>query len=66
CKDSRRSTSGYCFFLGTSLVSWKAKKQVTIARISKSLAPSCQYFTVIIKVPCTLHRILFFMKELNT
>ncbi|XP_019418520.1 PREDICTED: uncharacterized protein LOC109329296 [Lupinus angustifolius] len=34
CPDSKKYVSGYCFYLGNTLISWKSKNQQVVARSS--------------------------------
>lgn len=34
CPETRRSLTGFCIMLGPTLVSWRTKKQSTVARSS--------------------------------
>ncbi|CAA7042356.1 unnamed protein product [Microthlaspi erraticum] len=50
CKETRRSTSGFCTMLGSNLISWSAKRQQTVSKSSteaeyRALTASAQEIT---------------------
>ncbi|KAL0430968.1 UNVERIFIED_CONTAM: Retrovirus-related Pol polyprotein from transposon RE1 [Sesamum radiatum] len=60
CIDSRRSLSGYCIFLGRALISWKSKKQPTVARSTAEAEYRSLGTTV-----CELKWISYLLHDLN-
>jgi hypothetical protein len=58
CPDTRRSTTGFCFFIGTSLVSWKSKKQSVVSRSSSETE-----YRTLAKTTCEGQWLLYLLKD---
>ncbi|KAK4352696.1 hypothetical protein RND71_028214 [Anisodus tanguticus] len=65
CPDTRRSTSGYCTFLDSNLVSWSTKRQSTLSRssaeaeyrrVANVLSESCWLGNLLLELHCLIQK----------
>ena len=60
CKDSRKSTTGFLVYLGSSLISWQSKKQSTVSRSSSEAE-----YRALASTACELQWLTYILQDIG-
>ncbi|XP_019164260.1 PREDICTED: uncharacterized protein LOC109160420 [Ipomoea nil] len=60
CTETRKSITGYCIYLGNSLVSWKTKKQATVSKSSSEAE-----YRALASTFCEIQWLIYLLTDLN-